>query len=44
MVEKGEIIKIPPSTADIYKSLTGRKPTKKQIELLKSWYGDERYF
>ena len=42
-VEKGEIIKIPPSTADIYKSLVGRKPTKKHIELLKSVYGDEKY-
>mgnify|MGYP001269078625 CR=1 FL=1 len=44
MVEKGKFIKIPPSTADIYKSLVGRRPTKKQLELLKSWYGDERYF
>ena len=44
MVEKGEFIKIPPSTADIYKSLVGRRPTKKQMELLKSWYGNERYF
>lgn len=42
-VENGKIIKIPPSTADIYKSLVGRRPTKKQIELLKSWYGDEKY-
>lgn len=41
MVEKGEFIKIPPSTADIYKSLVGRRPTKKQLELLKSRYGDE---
>ena len=40
-VEKGEFIKIPPSTADIYKSLVGRRPTKAQLTLLKSWYGDE---
>ena len=44
VVKRGEFIKIPPSTTDIYKSLVGRRPTKKQMELLKSWYGDERYF